>query len=252
MDSVIKENLKMKKLILIIAVLLTASASFAQCRKAVSILGDSYSTFEGFMTPATNELWYYGHASGKTDVDDVTQTWWHQFIKRNGYKLCVNNSYSGATISYLGYNANDYSDRSFITRLPALGSPDILLIFGGTNDSWAKVPMGEYKFSGLRKDDFYAYRPALAYLLDQATKRYPNVEIYFIMNDSLTEELTTSSKTICQHYGVPFIQLNNIDKQAGHPTQKGMTQIADQLTQAIASLTSTAAQPATNDAGGAK
>ena len=58
----------------------------------------------------------------------------HKFIKENNYRLCVNNSFSGATICNTGYNQADYSDRSFITRMDKLGCPDIIFIFGATND----------------------------------------------------------------------------------------------------------------------
>ena len=48
----------MKKITLTILAVLMAGIAVAQT-KAVSILGDSYSTYEDFVTPATNELWYY-------------------------------------------------------------------------------------------------------------------------------------------------------------------------------------------------
>lgn len=64
----------------------------------------------------------------KTDMVSVRNTWWHQFIKENNYRLCVNNSFSGATICHTGYRSEDYSDRSFITRMKALGCPDIIFI----------------------------------------------------------------------------------------------------------------------------
>jgi len=54
---------------------------------------------------------------------------WHKFIKENNYRLCVNNSFSGATICNTGYNQADYSDRSFITRMDKLGCPDIIFIY---------------------------------------------------------------------------------------------------------------------------
>ena len=218
------------KLIALGCALIMALPLSAQVKKSVSILGDSYSTFEGFVTPATNEMWYYEESRGdNTDVDDVTQTWWHKFIKENDYKLCVNNSWSGSTISYYGYAGNDYSERSFIRRMNNLGNPDIIFIFGGTNDSWAGAPVGEYKYEKLRQDDFFSYRPALAFLLSQMQKRYPNVELYFLINDGLREEITTSTRTICDHYKVPYIQLENIDKKSGHPSVKGMAQIAEQI-----------------------
>lgn len=218
---------------IIVAFIAIAPAS-AQYRKAVSILGDSYSTYEGYITPATNEPWYTVKMSKETnDVKDVRQTWWHQFISDKGYRLCVNNSYSGATISYTGYHDEDYSPRSFCTRLDNLGCPDIILVFGATNDSWAGSPIGEYKYEKWKRADMFTFRPAMAYLLEHLIIRYPNVEIYFILNDDLKDEIDESVKTVCAHYSIPVIELKGIDKQSGHPSIKGMRQIADQLEKAI-------------------
>jgi len=219
----------MKKTMTTLLAILLASVSFAQT-KSVSVLGDSYSTYEDYVTPSTNELWYYAkNVEQKTDVADVTQTWWHQVIKENGWHLCINNSYSGATISYTGYDGNDYSARSFNTRMDQLGCPDIIFVFGATNDSWAGAPIGEYKYTGITKADLYYFRPAMAYLVDRLQKRYINTEIYFLLNDGLSEQVNTSVKTICAHYGMPVIELKNIHKISGHPSARGMRQIADQV-----------------------
>lgn len=223
----------MKKFTLMFLCCLYGFVAMAQYHKSVSVLGDSYSTFEGYMTPSTNELWYCAHPRYGTDVNDVSQTWWHKFIKANGYRLCVNNSYSGATIGYYGYSGNDYSDRSFITRMNNLGCPDMIFIFGGTNDSWANAPIGEYKYNNFRKDDFFAYRPALAYLLKSMIDRYVNTEIYFLINDGLREEITSSTIEICKYYGVKYILLRNIDKKNGHPTIKGHAMIVEQIEEAL-------------------
>ena len=211
----------MKKLLFVLLTALFAGTVTAQI-PSVSILGDSYSTYEDFVTPATNELWYYAqNGEGKTDVKDVSQTWWHQVIKENGWRMCLNNSYSGATISYTGYDGNDYSARSFNTRMNNLGSPDIIFVFGATNDSWAGAPVGEYKYDGITKADMYFFRPALAHMLKWMTDYY--------MNDDLRDEIDESVKTICARYGVPVIELEGIDKISGHPSVKGMRQIADQV-----------------------
>lgn len=202
-------------------------------KPSISVLGDSYSTFEGYVTPSTNEMWYYEENGNNTDVDDVAQTWWWQVAKQGGYRLCVNNSYSGSTIGYLGYNGNDYSERSFLSRMDNLGNPDIILIFGATNDSWAGEPVGEYKYEGWRKSDFYTFRPAMAYMLHHITHRYPNVQVYFILNSELRDDITESCKTICQHYKVPCITLHDIHKISGHPSKKGMEAIARQVLQAM-------------------
>lgn len=219
----------MKKLLFILLAVLSHSFVSAQT-KTVSVLGDSYSTYEGFMTPSTNELWYYAKNGGaKTDVANVRQTWWHQVISERGWRLCVNNSYSGATISYSGYDGNDYSDRSFNTRMDNLGSPDIIFIFGATNDSWAGSPLGNYQYEDITKADLYAFRPALAHMLQWMKDRYVNTAIYFILNDGLRQEINSSVQTICTHYNIPVIRLSGIDKLSGHPSAKGMRQIADQV-----------------------
>lgn len=116
-----------KSCFLLLLTILCSSISFAQSLKSISILGDSYSTFEGYLQPDTNSIWYYVSPRQQTDVTSVKQTWWHKFIKENNYRLCVNNSFSGATICNTGYRNEDYSDRSFITRMDQLGCPDVIL-----------------------------------------------------------------------------------------------------------------------------
>ena len=218
--------MKINRLLIILAALLL----LVSCgTNRISFLGDSYTTFEGHI-PEGNAIWYYCPPdTSLTDVSSVEQTWWYQVVTDGGYTLDTNESYSGATICYTGYNDEDYTDRSFITRLPRLGSPDILLIFGGTNDSWAGAKVGEYQYEDFKRAALYTYRPALARLLGEAQERYPNARIYFILNTDLRQDIAESTKTICKHYGVPCIQLKDIDKQAGHPNQKGMKAIAQQV-----------------------
>ncbi len=219
---------------LLLLVLLLASLTAGAQTKTVSVFGDSYSTFEGYLTPSTNAVWYdLKHAANKTDVERVTQTWWHQLIRRNGWRLCVNNSYSGSTICNTGYDGNDYSDRSFVNRMDNLGCPDIIFIFGATNDCWSGAPLGEYQYEGIRPDQLWQFRPAMAYMLAWMKDRYINTELYFILNCDMKEEINESVYTICKHYGVPVITLKNIDKMQGHPSVKGMEQIAAQIQEAI-------------------
>lgn len=227
----------MRKHIIILCIFALASLTVSAQR--VSVLGDSYSTFEDFVTPATNELWYYAkNDTSKTDVNNVQQTWWWQVIHDNGMKLEVNNSYSGATIGYGGYDGNDYSARSFLKRMYNVGSPDILLVFGATNDSWSGEPIGEYKYADWKWGDFYSFRPAMAYMVNWIKLHHPNVKVYYIINTDLKADFTESIKTICKHYNVQYIELRNIDKKNGHPTVKGMKAIADQVGEAIAPSTS--------------
>lgn len=214
---------------------ISCTVALAQAKPSVSILGDSYSTFEGYLTPDTMDIWYFEGAQDarRTDVKNVSETWWMQLIKKKNWKLEVNNSWSGSTICYTGYRDEDYSRRSFITRVPALGSPDIILIFGGTNDSWANAPIGEFKYSDWRRADLYTFRPAMACMLAKIKERYPTAEVYVISNDGLKPEITGSMEQICKHYDVPMIQLHGISKTAGHPNVQGMMQIAEQLEREI-------------------
>lgn len=214
---------------------ISCTVALAQAKPSVSILGDSYSTFEGYLTPDTMDIWYFEGAQDarRTDVKNVSETWWMQLIKKKNWKLEVNNSWSGSTICYTGYRDEDYSRRSFITRVPALGSPDIILIFGGTNDSWANAPIGEFKYSDWRRADLYTFRPAMACMLAKIKERYPTADVYVISNDGLKPEITGSMEQICKHYDVPMIQLHGISKTAGHPNVQGMMQIAEQLEREI-------------------
>ena len=104
--------------ILLIAVVACVGLQ-AQSKRGISILGDSYSTFKGYVVPDTNAVWYPQPNPQNNDVQDVRQLWWQQLIRNNSkdYRLCQNNSFSGATICHTGYEGADYSDRSYCTRL---------------------------------------------------------------------------------------------------------------------------------------
>lgn len=218
----------------LLVLLATAYMSAMAQKKSVSILGDSYSTYENYTTPAENEQWYYEPWRDKrTDVNDVTQTWWYRLCKDKGLKLDTNNSYSGSTICFTGYGGEDYTARSFISRAGNLGCPDIILVFGGTNDSWAGVPLGEMKYEGISRDELFNYRQAVCYLGKYLSTRYPNTDIYFILNDGLKPEIGSAMSEVCLKYNMTLIELKNISKTTGHPNIEGMKQIAEQVGKAI-------------------
>ena len=203
-------------------------ASYAQ--QKISILGDSYSTFHGYVTPETNLCWYGVPGEVKeNDVTQVDETWWRLLLKEYGYRLECNNSYSGTTVCHTGYDGADYSDRSFLTRMSDLGHPDIILVFGGTNDSWAGVPIGDYQYADWEKGDLYEFRPALCRLMDFLVTNYSHATIYYITNTDLSGPVTESIDEVCRHYGITNIRLHDIDKQWGHPSVQGMKSICEQV-----------------------
>ena len=220
---------------LVVFSLTLISGVFAQ--KKVSILGDSYSTFYGHVSPAANLCWYGVPGEKKeNDVTKVEETWWYRFIHEHGFQLERKNSYSGSTVCHTGYEKADYSDRSFITRIHNLGTPDIILVFGGTNDSWAGAPIGVYQYDGWTKADLYSFRPAFCYLLASLKQLYPAARIYNITNSELSEEVTDSMDEICRHYGIENIRLHDIDKQWGHPSVQGMQSIDAQVWESVSPI----------------
>lgn len=210
----------MKRYFIFILLFIPFINLFSQVK--VSILGDSYSTFEGWI-PEGNEPWY-GKEIGN-DVKDVADTWWWQLIEDNGLQLELNNSWSGATICNTGYRGEDYTPRSFLTRADNLGnSPDVIFVFGGTNDSWAGSPLGEED-----GDDMYTVRPASKALFKKLKDNYPEALCVAIINTELSQDVENAIITACELENVPYIKLQSIDKQYGHPSKNGMKQILKQV-----------------------
>ena len=215
---------------------------------SISIFGDSYSTFEGCLVPDTNAIWYYPAESPEhhkgNDVVSADQCWWSIVIKELGARLERNNSFSGSTICRSGYAKDksgsrvpvegftqlcDYTNRSFVNRSNYLGNPDIILVCGGTNDSWCGAPIGEYIYGNWTDLQLYTFRPAFAKMLSDLKQHYPTARLLFMLNSELKESINESVHTICKHYGVDCLDLHDIDKQGGHPSQKGMKAIAEQV-----------------------
>lgn len=235
--------MNMKRFFLLIALMLALplaeSCAQQQEIRTVAILGDSYSTFDGYI-PEGNACWYFTTPQGENDVVSVEQTWWHQFCEDGGYELLMNESYSGSTICDTGYDGADYSDRSFIYRMNLLVSgdrtADLIIIFGGTNDSWANSPVGELKYGDWEPAEMYSCLPACCFMLDHLTTRAPESEIVFVINSELKDEITEGITEACAHYGVHSLLLKDIEKKWGHPSILGMSQINEQLTAFIAGL----------------
>ena len=101
--------------------------------KKISILGDSISTFEGYIP--NDYKYFYPQPYG--DVRNIYQTWWMKVINGLGAGLYVNNAYGGSTVC----NFDEYST-SNDKRLESLrineNVSDVLLIFMGTNDCASK------------------------------------------------------------------------------------------------------------------
>ena len=202
----------------------------------IFILGDSYSTFTGTI-PEGYGAWYSPTPKPETDVTKAEQIWHRRLLEQLDGQVIMNDSWSGSTVCCTGYDGMDFSHCAFINRLDKYlargffreNRVDTLLILGATNDSWSNAPVGQLKYDNWTKEDLYQVLPAIGYLTARLAENFPDTRLLYIVNTELKEEITQGILTACAHFGIPTLQLRDIDKLSGHPTIAGMQQIADQV-----------------------
>ena len=197
--------------------------------RSIGILGDSISTFAGFV-PEESKC-YYPSAAG-TDVLRVEQTWWHLLMDRHCMKLIVNDSYSGATVCT--HNREDQPvSASFVERVKRSFSgenpPDYIFLFGLTNDNWLDRTVGQLQFADWTETDLRQALPAYCYVLDYLARHNPQAKIVTIINTGMKPEVDDGMIRAAEHYGAYVVELQSIQESNGHPTAQGMIQIADQI-----------------------
>ena len=148
--------------------------------KYFSILGDSISTFEGISEPKESVYYDTAHklASGIATVSD---TWWGQVVERLGGKLLVNNSWSGSTVCWNSlYQVPSYgcSDE----RTASLGkdgiSPDVIIVFMGTNDWGHGFQVVSSKHVKGDEHNCAIFSNAYKIMLKKLRANYPKAEIW--------------------------------------------------------------------------
>lgn len=209
--------------------------------KRISILGDSISTFTGFI-PDTHRARY----PQDNLVTDVNETWWMKVINHLGASLGVNDSWAGSTVS----NFRDENEADFgpdaamasLTRIRNLGSkgtPDIIFFFGGTNDAGKMIEKGVLDpdhgidLSAVKWDSFAdAYPEAICRL----RYFYPEAEIIAMTpsfsngyyDNSRLSEFADLITEICAHYNIKCIDLRksgitfDMLPDGLHPNAEGM------------------------------
>lgn len=232
----------MKRLlpILAVAVMMSACVKPSDTQIKFSVLGDSYSSFEGYVDPETNDPWPHYADIGVTSVE---QMWWFKVADSMKWLLEKNNSFSGSLISnFSDFDAGEYyKENSFLRRMDNLGNPDVIFILGATNDVWQEAPFGDFVYNDWTDEQLCSFRPALACLLDYTKRHYPKAKIYFLLETSpcpggITEEtrlnLIESVHRITSHYGVDCIDLD-IHKDWWHPDKQGQKDIARQVLEVL-------------------
>ncbi len=203
--------------------------------KNVFILGDSYSTYEGFI-PEDYDSYYGDKQTNQPVIGGVEKTWWKRLEDKKIINIVSNDSFSGSTICNT-VRETLTTDTSFINRIDRYISDgyfsknkiDTLFVFGGTNDSWIDAPIGELKYSNWFDDDLKCVLPAFCYLLQRLKETDKNLRVIVLINDCLKAEIAENLVVACKSYDAEHIELKDINKENGHPTRLGMEQISNQV-----------------------
>lgn len=204
--------------------------------RRIVIFGDSYSAYKGYVPSG------YEHGYPSTDVDSVWEMWWSRLVQKTNSVIVRNDSWNGTTIGNTGYNGSDCSAKtSFISRYHRLkregffesNGVDTVLVFGGTNDSWANAPLGRPIYSRWATSDLYDVIPAICYFAYTLKTDLPDARIVFIINDGIKDEIRNGMVNACKHYGIEYVLLSGVDKINNHPTVVGMESICDQIIDAL-------------------
>lgn len=140
--------------------------------KRLSIIGDSISTFNTKI-PEGNATYY---PSG--NVNSYEKTWSGILIEKTGMVLDTLEAWSGSRVSTTGT-----ASFTLQSRWGNLGTPDIIIVFGGTNDVWQTNPaeLGEIPDIFTTSEDAFdltKFAQSYTYLLIKLKKTYPNAKIF--------------------------------------------------------------------------
>lgn len=184
-----------------------------------SVLGDSYSTFSGYI-PQSNWSYY-----PKNDVDDVSEMWWYIVDEETKYTRDIINAWSGGTVCLQSASTKG-AGSPFVRRINGLGEPNLIFILGGLNDASHEAPLGEYKYSNFTEEDLDYFRPSCAYVISQCRTLYPEATIVWITEAITAADYLTSIHTICSEMGIPCLDpVPEIVQR--HPTAAGQATIAN-------------------------
>ena len=232
--------------------------------KKVSILGDSISTYTGYI-PSDYSI-FYPENGGITDVKD---TWWMRVINGSNAVFCADASYSGSTTSGVSTEQNDGRPGVSDRRIGDLTSPDgmkpdVILVYMGANDLLVNIPIGDNDGTrAVAEGDIENFTDAYTLMLDKVKKAYPDAHVYCITFheicrwDESGNGYTFKSDTgfissqyndkivlIAKNKGLPLIDVfngcginpdNAIDNtlDGTHPNAAGAKKIADYILSAL-------------------
>ena len=196
--------------------------------KTVSFLGDSITTYEGYIP--TGYAKFYPYATG--DVTDVNHTWWMQVVNKLGMKLLANNSWGGSAVAGTQASATQNVNRLKTMFVDGV-TPDVIVIFMGNNDA-ASIYISEKEF-----DEAYGK------MLKNIKTMAPNSEIIILNLPSIKlfdeAKQNTFNQMIEKHANNNELQIiklsevfdrstvSNYLMDSAHPNRAGMNLIANKV-----------------------
>lgn len=145
----------------------------------LSILGDSISTYDGYIPEGFAVFYPLGG-----EVTDVSQTWWMRLLEDTGMELCSNDSGSGSTCVGDSLSLDDPKYGCSGYRISLIAGkqgkmPDVIIVYMGTNDLLIGVPLGDNDGTKLVDEGMVEnFSDAYTLILDGLESNYPAAQIY--------------------------------------------------------------------------
>jgi lysophospholipase L1-like esterase len=233
---------------------------------SVSIMGDSISTFRGYIPDGYNV--FFPDSGAVTDVND---TWWKQVADDLGLTLCANASSSASTCAGDSTSQTDPQvgcDDMRVSDLAGAGgeSPDIIIVYMGTNDFIECIPLGTNDGTAqVPEGNIQNFSDAYTLMLDKLQAKYPEAAIYcctitaigtwgtdtpfveFVngvgdglkvpdYNAVIRQVAANKGATVIDLYncGITVDNLQETTADGVHPTPLGMGYIADKVKESLA------------------
>lgn len=232
----------------------------------LSILGDSISTFDGYI-PTDYNIFY----PGSGDISSVEKTWWFQVLSDTKMELNANASSSNTNVtgdsSDTTGSAPGCSTKRMLDLTPGDNGaqPDILIVFMGTNDFLRSVELGSFSAPSKQEEGVVEnFCDAYELMLQKLNALYPNTTIYFCtlletnagdVDENPESYPATNRKgntigdfnaeiaTIASAYNYPVIDVHNCGitydtlgqytSDGVHPNAEGAHLIAEYITNAL-------------------
>lgn len=233
--------------------------------KVISVLGDSISACGGYIP--VEDGWNLKHDQQYASTF-INKMWWKIVIDKLGAKLGICDAWDGTQVR----NTSDVDSRkvgpnTYIgssTRLINLGSngtPDIILVFAGTNDTRGanKTSIGTFNnetdYQPITEEELYTNKTsgvfveAYTALIRKIQYLYPYAKVVclgpmygrpFALYPNMRTIASATIKTICDYFGCLYIDpikvgfnINNTGtnrtyfKDGIHPNETGMKLIGD-------------------------